>query len=163
MKIKNFFSPLFVLCMIVIFLPLSPLKATSQSLLKRVSGYVLIQVEQHKEAWYVNPVDNQRYFLGSPADVFKIMSQLGLGISNKDLAQIPTSGEKAVCDCGLANRLKGRIVLQVEEHGEAWYIYPETGVRYYLGRPADAFQLLYNLGMAISDDELSLIEVGKIK
>jgi len=32
-----------------------------------------LQVEGHGEAWYVNTGDGQRYFLGKPADAFRIM------------------------------------------------------------------------------------------
>lgn len=42
----------------------------------------------------------------------------------------------------LANRLAGQILLQVEQHGEAWYIDPETTQRYFLGRAADAYALM---------------------
>ncbi len=51
---------------------------------KRQAGKILLQVEQNGEAWYINPEDNQRYFLGRPADAFEIMRNLGLGISNQD-------------------------------------------------------------------------------
>lgn len=47
----------------------------------------------------------------------------------------------------MAENLKGKIVLQVEENGEAWYVHPETLLRYYLGRPADAFQIMKDLGL----------------
>lgn len=39
----------------------------------------------------------------------------------------------------LSNRLKGKILLQVESAGEAWYVNPDNEKRYYLGRPSDAF------------------------
>ncbi|MFH1822724.1 MAG: hypothetical protein ABH830_03410, partial [Patescibacteria group bacterium] len=41
----------------------------------------------------------------------------------------------------------GYILLQVEDNGEAWYVYPTTGKRYYLGRPQDAFNLMKKLGL----------------
>ncbi len=34
---------------------------------------------------------------------------------------------------------QGKIFIQVEEKGEAWYINPEDNKRYFLGRPTDAF------------------------
>ncbi len=45
-------------------------------------GKIFLQVEAHGEAWYINPVDAKRYFLGRPADAFAVMRMLGLGISN---------------------------------------------------------------------------------
>ncbi len=57
--------------------------------------------------------------------------------------------------------LRGKILLQVEENGEAWYIYPSTGERYYMGRPQDAFQLLREKGIGISDFDLEKIEIAE--
>ena len=48
------------------------------------AGKIFLQVENKGEAWYVNPADNRRYFLGRPADAFNVMRVLGLGISNED-------------------------------------------------------------------------------
>ena len=35
-------------------------------------------------------------------------------------------------DTKLSSRLKGKILLQTESHGEAWYINPKDGKRYYM-------------------------------
>ncbi len=51
-------------------------------------GKIFLQVENNGEAWYVNPADNKRYFLGRPADAFSIMRTLGLGISNSDFENL---------------------------------------------------------------------------
>lgn len=61
------------------------------TLAQRLSGKILLQVEQNGEAWYIYPNNQQRYYLGRPADAFNIMRELGLGISDKDLNQIPIS------------------------------------------------------------------------
>lgn len=39
----------------------------------RQKGRILIAVEGNKEAWYVNPGDGKRYFLGHPGDAYKAM------------------------------------------------------------------------------------------
>ena len=41
----------------------------------------------------------------------------------------PVSALKA--DNGIDDRLKGRIILQVESRGEAWYIEPESKERFF--------------------------------
>ena len=51
-------------------------------------GKIFLAVEQNGEAWYVNPVDGKRYFLGRPADAFAVMRNLGLGISNNDFSSL---------------------------------------------------------------------------
>ncbi len=58
-------------------------------------------------------------------------------------------------------QLKGRILLQVEDKGQAWYIDPETEKRAFLGRPADAFRIMRELGLGISNDNLAKIEINE--
>lgn len=55
-----------------------------QNFVNKHKGKIFLQVEANGEAWYVNPADGKRYFLGRPADAFNIMRNLGLGISNQD-------------------------------------------------------------------------------
>ena len=58
---------------------------------------------------------------------------------------------------GLAQKLEGRILLNTEENGEAWYVYPEDQRRYFLGRPADAFEIMRELGLGISEKNFQQI------
>ncbi len=51
----------------------------------------------------------------------------------------------------LSQMLSGRILLDIERNGEAWYIYPQNNKRYYLGRPHDAFAAMRELGLGISE------------
>lgn len=55
------------------------------------------------------------------------------------------------------NRLKGYVVLQVEENGEAWYIDKIKGERYFLGRPRNAFNTLRAVGLGISNNDFNSI------
>ena len=76
---------------IIIFLliftgPSSPVFA--DSFLENLSGKILLQVEENGEAWYFNPEDLYRYYLGRPLDAFNLMREWGIGISNKDLKKI---------------------------------------------------------------------------
>lgn len=54
----------------------------------RQLGRILIQAEGRGEAWYVNPRDAKRYYLGRPEDALRVMSRLGLGISNSDFLKL---------------------------------------------------------------------------
>lgn len=120
-------------------------------------GRILLDVERNGEAWYVYPEDNKRYFLGRPHDAFAIMRELGLGITEFDFQKIPQTGMEVEGDQAITRRLSGRIVLQVEKNGEAWYINPVDLKKYYLGRPADAFAIMRELGLGISRKNLALI------
>ena len=51
-------------------------------------GKIFIQTENNGEAWYINPSDSKRYFLGRPADAFAVMRELSLGINSHELAKI---------------------------------------------------------------------------
>jgi plastocyanin len=100
----------------------------------------------------------KRAFLGRPADAFRIMREFGLGVTDVNLAKIAEPGGMDV-DLALARRLSGRILLQVESRGEAWYVYPVDLKRYFLGRPEDAFSLMKKLGLGITDADLDKIPV----
>ncbi|MFA6389952.1 MAG: hypothetical protein WCW77_05260, partial [Patescibacteria group bacterium] len=181
-----------------------PLKLNAGPLGKELSGRILLNVEKNGEAWYVNPCNNNRYYLGRPTDAFRIMRELSLGITNERLAKIEPSerdknifipGEKKVAgvkeaatstpgtavsaspveplasapasaqtndpaksyDRQLTQSLAGKILLQVEGNGEAWYINPTDLKKYYLGRPTDAFRIMRELSLGITSENLAKI------
>ena len=132
-------------------------RLTHASIPGRVTGRILLQVQEHGEAWYINPQDLKRYYMGRPADAFNLMQSFALGITNANLAKIPEAGSTATGDLSLRQRLSGRILLQVQSRGEAWYVNPVDLKRYYLGRPADAFQIMRKLGLGITNRDLNTI------
>jgi len=148
MKNKKFFILVILLIAVSFFFIWS---SQAASLAEKVKGKILLQVEEHGEAWYVYPNSLQRYYLGRPADAFDIMRNLGLGISEKDFNNLNGYGRKS---------LSGKILLRVHAHGEAYYVYPNDLKMYYLGRPADAFDIMRNLGLGITNDNLAQIEVA---
>lgn len=129
----------------------------AQSLSSSLSGRILLDVEREGQAWYVYPPNLKRYYLGRPADAFEIMRSLGLGISELDFQKIASDGMEIDGDLELSKKLAGRIILQVERQGQAWYINPLTYKKHYLGRPDDAFNLMRQLGLGISIKNLALI------
>lgn len=64
--------------------------SSSDNIAARLSGRILLQVEQNGEAWYVNPTDLRKYYLGRPKDAFDTMRNFGLGVSDSDLLKITT-------------------------------------------------------------------------
>lgn len=124
---------------------------SSAASLAKYVGYIFLAVEKHGEAYYYYPVDKKGYYLGRPADAFNIMRTLGLGAKHDLIANttyFPTN-------------LLGRILLDVESHGEAYYIYPKDRKKYYLGRPDDAFSVMRNLGLGVSNANLSALPLAQ--
>jgi len=129
---------------------LFPLASFADSdITSRLSGRILLQVEDSGEAWYVNPVNKNRYFLGRPSDAFRVMRELGLGISEKNFNSFNGVAPK---------NLSGRILLRVEANGEAYYVNPVDLKLHFLNRPADAFSVMRNLGLGITNKNLEKIK-----
>lgn len=133
-----------------------------QKVVRSVKGRIIIQTEGKGEAWYVNPKDSRKYSLGKPVDALTVIRKLGMGISNANLAKIPKNGTNAKGDQALMNRLKGKILIQVQGKGEAWYVHPVTGKRYSLGRPSDAFSVMKSVGVGITNANLNKISTGLV-
>lgn len=196
-----------IVIFIIIFLFFPVLLIKADSIAENTAGRILIAVQSHGEAWYVNPDTLARFYLGRPADAFALMRGQGIGITDNDLKKIPVgvlaanqtdSDQDGLADSletalrlnpnsvdsdsdgfsdkieieknfnptgqgvmpvnlKFADKQKGRIFLQVQSRGEAWYIFPENNRRYFLGRPDDAFAAMQLLGLGIKNEELDEI------
>ncbi len=113
-------------------------------LAQKLSGRILLQVESKGEAWYVYPNDSKKYYLGRPSDAFNIMRKLGLGVKHSIITKNKIFPLK----------LSGKILLDTEDKGKAYYINPTDRKAYYLGRPADAFQVMREKGLGIRNEEI---------
>lgn len=84
------------------------LPSSDTKLINRLKGRIVLQVQSLGQAWYINPVDGKRYYLGTPQRALAGMRYFGLGITNADLSRIQESSstsesEQLVVDCGLGN------------------------------------------------------------
>lgn len=192
----------------LLLLPISDIKATS--LLDTVSGRILLSVEEHGEAWYVDPVSEERFYLADGDTAFTALRTYGLGITDTDLNKIPVGTDDRFTstdtdgdglfdaletglgtnyllqdtdgdgfndkeeildgynpvdegmlnyDFSLTNRLAGRILLQVEKNGEAWYVNPADDKRYYMPDGTSAYDLMRYLGLGITVANLEQIPI----
>lgn len=154
---KKNFQPknLFILGIItMIFGTLFFNMARAEIMAERLKGRILLQVESRGEAWYVDPRAHSRVYLGRPADAFRIMQGLGLGISENLFSSFAGLGPAS---------LTGMILLRVEDLGQAYYVNPADLKLYYLGRPADAFRIMQSLGLGITNNDLEKIGIMKNK
>jgi hypothetical protein len=129
---------------------MSASSAQAATLSQKLSGRILLQVQSHGEAWYVNPKNNERYYLGTPAETLAMIRRLATGLSETEFASWK-NGAPAWAD--------GHLYLRVQSHGEAYYV-DQTGRWHYLGRPTDAWQLLKNQGIGISNNDLAKIPMA---
>ncbi len=145
-KYMKFFSKTLIFLALIIF---STIPVRAENLANRLKGKILLQVESHGEAWYVNPKDEQKYYMANGDEAYKIMRYLGVGITNIDLDRIKNNID-------FAKKNSGKIFLQVEEHGEAYYI-DFKGTPHYLRDGNTAYLLMKNLGMGITNKDLNKI------
>lgn len=140
------FKYLIQISLIFLLLPFSLVLANIN-----LSGLILLQVEENGEAWYVEPESNKRVFLNRPSDAYEIMKKYGLGIKSDELDYYLNNS--------FPSRLKGKILLDVERNGEAYYIYPKDQQAYYLNRPSDAFSIMRSLSLGINNQGLEKIDI----
>jgi len=124
--------------------------SNASNLANKLKGKILLQVEDSGQAWYIDPETEERAFLGRPADAFRIMRELGLGISENTYNSFSDYAP---------DRLSGKILLRVEASGEAYYVNPTDLKLYYLGRPADAFQVMREQGLGITNADLNNLPI----
>ena len=125
--------------------------APAPTLSARLAGRILLQTQDKGQAWYVNPLDKKRYYLGRPADAFNLMRRFGLGISNANFAVLQKTATRS---------LAGRILIKVQDSGRAYYYDPLNLQLYYLGRPDDAYSIIRGRGLGITNADLAQIAVG---
>lgn len=147
-------------------------KVIDKKLSARLAGYILLQVETHGRAWYLDPASLNRYYLADGSSAYQALRRFGLGITNQDLNKIPVAptsvlpsdySKSSVYSRTLTNKLKGKILLQVENRGEAWYVNPRDGYRYYLANGEAAYQIMKQLSLGISNKNIWQISVGDFK
>lgn len=129
-----------------------------KAMIDRTSGYILLQIESKGEAWYVDPVSQKRYYLKNGEDAYTALRKFGLGITNKNINKIPKENSTSIAP----SSLKGRILLQVEDNGEAWYVYPKNHRRYYLKNGNEAYRIMRDLGLGITNVDLDKIPIGSL-
>jgi S1-C subfamily serine protease len=178
-------------------------------LAKKLSGKILLAVEDGGKAYYVDPQSLQKYYLADGDAAYNALKKFGVGVTNANLNKIPvgiedqtlgvdsdndglddktevalgTNPNKADTDgdgyldgaevkngynpkgagkintsSTYAKSLEGKILLQVEGNGEAWYVY--NGKRYYLADGETAYKIMKFLSIGITNSDLSQIKEG---
>ena len=88
--------------------------------------------------------------MAGPTNAFNLMRQLGLGVKHSVITTKITD-----------NKLLGRILIDVDDSGKAYYVHPTTKKLYYLGRPADALRVMRQVGLGINNQNLRKIKLAQ--
>lgn len=126
---------------------------------KKLSGKILLQTESYGRAWYVNPTDGKRYYLKNGNEALPLLATLGQGISNNDIAKIPTRPGQSK-NAALVKRLSGRILIQVQDRGALWYLNPDDDIRYPLNTGAMVHELMRTKAIPVNNVTLRSIPVN---
>lgn len=117
-----------------------------------LSGRIVLQVQDKGQAWYIFPPNNQRYFLKNKDEAFQKLIQLGVGISNRDFANLSNK---------IPSKLLGRVLIKVEDRGQAFYLDPENKTLFSLKNSDDVLKLIKTRGLGIKNADLEKIEIEK--
>src|SRR3989344_7250346 len=82
-----------------------------------------------------------------------ILLAITLGLS------LPFTGSAA--ESNLRTQLAGRILLQTEEQGQAWYVNPVDTKRYYLRDGDEAYRLMRIFGLGITNADFKKLPSSK--
>lgn len=126
----------------------------TDSVIQKMGGKILLQVQSHGEAWYVNPKDGKRYYMANGDKAYSVMRKFGVGITNRNLEKIKSNKT-------FAKSNSGKIFLQVESRGEAYYV-DFNGIAHYLKDGTAAYRVMKSLGLGITNNDLNKILEGSL-
>ncbi len=128
-----------------------------EELFSRLQGKILLQVESAGEAWWLNPDDKKRYFLGRPSDTWRIIQDKGIKIAGDELIQY------LYFDKSFPSIMAGRFIINEEDLMEVYYVLPETLYGIKLSVAQEAWQAIKEQGLGISNEDIRKIQVGQIE
>jgi len=124
----------------------------------KMAGRLLLQVENKGYIWYVNPKNNKRYLVDNTT-ALSVFRSLALGISEKNLALIPTAKTTKVN--ALGQKLKGKLLIRTEKGGQISYI-DMNGYRHDISQ-ANLMTIFRSLSLGVSNANIWKIAIGTIK
>jgi len=80
--------------------------------------------------------------------------------SRSPLITFQTSTPETI-DKNLITKLSGKILLQIESRGEAWYVNPKNGKRYYMANGDEAYNIMRNLSIGINNANFNKLVANK--
>jgi len=135
-----------------------PNTVIDQKLSDRLKGRLLLAVQDRGKIWYIDPTSGLRYRV-TLQNVLSVFRGLSLGITNDNLEQIPEAPQSRFS--ALANRLKGRLLLQVQNRGVIWYV-DMNGQRHFI-TITNVLDIFRKLSLGITNENLDKIKIGTLE
>lgn len=151
-NLSNGLKKIFFLSLVILLLGVTFVSAANydKALSSRLKGKLLLATEDKGRIWYVSPNDGKRYEV-TFGNALSLFEKLALGISNKDLDLI-----SEVKSTVTGNRLRGKLLLQVENRGRIWYI-DTNGMKHEVTW-GNLMSLFRRLALGITNGNLNKIE-----
>ncbi|TSC55538.1 MAG: hypothetical protein G01um101418_860 [Parcubacteria group bacterium Gr01-1014_18] len=96
---------------------------------------------------------NQAYPILSEKNWKDWVAKVGLGIKNRDLSDIPTSGETRAGKMALRKKMAGRLLIAVEDKGKLWYVGPKSLKKYRIESLSDLIRQSGTLSVSVNASE----------
>lgn len=128
-----------------------------EELYSRLKGKILLQVESRGEAWWLNPDDKKRYFLGRPSDTWQMIQDKGTKIAGDELVQ------SLYFDKSFSSIMAGRFIINEDDIKDVYYVLPGDLRGIKLNSPQGAWQVIKEQGLGVSNEDIRKIQVGQIE
>jgi len=126
--------------------------APDAALAEKLKGNFLLQTESGGEAWYVNPTDGKKYYLGVTEEGIKILRRLTRFYVDMDItARTLFKKEEA-----------GNIIINEREPGKLYYIGLKDRHACAVEEPDGLLAVIRKFGIGISNADIRKIEVGEM-
>ena len=108
----------------------------------------------------VSIAPSSKYLVSNKKSFYLPGADTNLGSSSSNSSDISSSNKTntGTTSGSLNTRLKGKILLQVEDKGRAWYVNPADGKRYSLGRAEEAYRVMRSVALGVSNANFNSIE-----
>jgi len=115
-----------------------------------LTGLILLQTQSYGRAWYVSPLNGARYYLKDKETAYEIF---------KKSARIVDSREIIAKDSSILKKYKG-LILTSDNSDTLTYIHPRTLLPYDIRNADQAFDVVKNVGIGVTDTLLARVPMN---
>lgn len=111
----------------------------------RVSGMILLDINSNGEAWYVNPDNKQKYYLGNPDQAYTVMKELSITINEDNLNKYLKKS--------FPIKYSGKFIQDNQQENKIYYINVDDKKGYPIQNPDEAFALIQKMALGVRNGD----------